>query len=51
MHILTEQGEPPEDGEMNAMTLTSRHMQIRNSNYGGLRSSSLPLGHGGSPHY
>ena len=35
---------------MNEMTLPSRHM-IRNSNPGGLRPSSLPLGHGGSPHY
>ena len=45
---------PPEDGEMNGemneMTLSSRH-RIRNSNAGGLRSSTLPLGHGGSPQY
>ena len=40
-------GEPPEDGEM---TLPSRH-RIRNSNPGGLRPSSLPLGHRGSPQY
>ena len=32
------------------MTLSSRHM-IRNSSPGGLRSSTLPLGHGGSPQY
>ena len=32
------------------MTLSSRHM-IRNSSPGGLRPSTLPLGHGGSPQY
>ena len=32
------------------MTLSSRH-RIRNSIPGGLRSSTLPLGHGGSPQY
>ena len=32
------------------MTLPSRH-GIRNSNPGGLRSSTLPLGQGGSPQY
>ena len=32
------------------MTLSSRH-RIRNSSPGGLRPSSLPLGHGGSPQY
>ena len=32
------------------MTLFSRH-RIRNSRSGGLRSSTLPLGHGGSPQY
>ena len=48
-HIgYTGTGEPPEDGEMNEMTLSSRH-RIRNSSPGGLRSSTLPLGHGGSP--
>ena len=40
-------GEPPEDGEM---TLSSRH-RIRNSSPGGLRPSTLPHGHGGSPEY
>ena len=35
-------GEPPEDGEMNEMTLPSRH-RIRNSSPGGLRPSTLPL--------
>ena len=40
-------GEPPEDGEMIEMTLSSRH-KIRN---GGLRPSTLPLDHGGSPQY
>ena len=40
-------GEPPEDGEMNEMTLSSRH-RIRNSSPGGLRPSTLPLGHVGS---
>ena len=43
-------GEPPEDGEMIEMTLSSRH-RIRNSSPGGLRLSTLPLGHGGSPQY
>ena len=33
---------------MNEMTLASRY-RIRNS--GGLRPSTLPLGHGGSPQY
>ena len=32
------------------MTLSSRH-RIRNLSPGGLRSSTLPLGHGGSPQY
>ena len=36
-------GEPPEDGEMIEMTLSSRY-KIQNS-------STLPLGHGGSPQY
>ena len=39
-------GEPPEDSEMIEMTLSSRH-RIRNSSPGGLRPSTLPLGHGG----
>ena len=43
-------GEPPEDGEMFEMTLSSRH-RIRNSSPGCLRPSTLPLGHGGSPQY
>ena len=43
-------GEPPEDGEMNEMTLSSRH-RMRNSSLGGLRPSTLPLGHGGSHQY
>ena len=43
-------GEPPEDGGMNKMTLSSRH-RIRNSSPGGLRPSTLPFGHGGSPQY
>ena len=43
-HIgYTGPGEPPEDGEMNEMTVSSRH-RIRNSRPGGLRPSSLPLG-------
>ena len=41
-------GEPPEDGEMIEMTLSSRH-RIRNSSPGGL--STLPLVHAGSPLY
>ena len=36
----------PEDGEM---TLSSRH-RIRNSSPGGLRPSTILLGHGSSPH-
>ena len=32
------------------MTLSSKH-RIRNSSPGGLRPSTLPLGHGGSPQY
>ena len=39
-----------EDGEMIEMTLSSRH-RIRNSSPGGLRPSTLPIGHGGSPQY
>ena len=45
MHIiigLTGPGEPPEDGEMNEMTLPSRH-RIRNASPGGLRPSRLHL--------
>ena len=50
-HIgYTRPREPPEDGEMNEMTLSSRH-QTRNSSPGGLRPSTLSLGHGGSPQY
>ena len=45
---LTGPGESPEDGEMIEMTLSFRH-RIRNSSPGGLRPSTLPLGHGGSP--
>ena len=41
---------PFPDGEMIEMTLSSRH-RIRNSSPGGLRPSTLPLGHGGSPQY
>ena len=36
--------EPLEDREMNGMALPSRHM-IRNLSPGGLRPSTLPLGH------
>ena len=43
-------GKPPEDGEMIEMTLFSRH-RIRNLSPGGLRPSTLPLGHWGSPQY
>ena len=35
---------------MNEMTLSSKH-RIRNSSPGGLRPSSLPLSHRGSPQY
>ena len=38
------------DGDMNEVTLPSRHM-IRNSSSGGLRPSTPPLGHGGWPQY
>ena len=37
-----------EDGEMNEMTLHSRH-RIRNSSPDGLRTSTLPLGPRDSP--
>ena len=40
----------PEDGEMNEMTLASRH-SIQNSNPSGLRPGTLPLGNGGSPQH
>ena len=43
-------GEPPRDGEMSEMILLSRHGN-RNLNPRGLRPSTLPLGHGGSPQY
>ena len=50
-HIgYTGPGEPPEDGEMIEMKPSSRH-RIRNSSPGGLRTSTLPLGHAGSPQY
>ena len=51
-HIgLTGPGEPPEEIiEMIEMTLSSRH-RVRNSSPGGLRPSTLPLGHVGSPQY
>ena len=50
-HIgLTGPGEPPEDDEMIEMTLSSRH-RIQKSSPGGLRPSTLPLGHGGFPQY
>ena len=42
--------EPPEDGEMNEMTLPSRHRH-RNSSPGGVRPSTLPLSHRSSPQY
>ena len=38
------------NGEMNDMTLPPR-LRIRNSDPGGLRPSTLPLGHGDSPQY
>ena len=47
---FTGPGEPPEEGEINEMTLPSRH-RTRNSSPGGLRPSTLPLGHRGSPQY
>ena len=39
-------GKPPNDGEVNQMTLPSRH-RIPS----GVRPSTLPLGHGGSPQH
>ena len=51
VHIqATGSGQHHEDGEMNVMTLPYRHM-TRNSIPGVLRPSTLPLGHGGLPHY
>ena len=43
-------GEPLEDGEMSEMTLPSKH-RMRNANPGGLRPSTLPIGHRVSPQY
>ena len=43
-------GESPEDGQINEMTLSSRH-RIQNSSPVSLRPSTSPLGHGGSPQY
>ena len=43
-------GEPPEDGEMNEMTVSSRHI-TRNSSPGGLRQSTLHLSHRGFLQY
>ena len=37
-------GEPPEDGEINEMTLSTRH-RVRISSTGSPRSSTPPLGH------
>ena len=45
---LSGPGEPAENGEMNQMTIPSRH-RIQISSPGGLLPSTLPLGHGGSP--
>ena len=42
--------EPPENGERSEMTLPSRRKN-RDSNPRGLRPSTLPLGHGGSPQF
>ena len=42
--------EPPENDEMDEMILPSWH-RIRNSSPGGLRPSTLTLGHGGFPQY
>ena len=43
-------GEPPEDTEMNQMTLPSRH-RIQKSSPCCQRPSTLPLGHRGFPQY
>ena len=52
VHIIgqTGPGELSEDGEMNEMTLPSRH-RTRNSSPGCLKPSTLRLNHGGSPQY
>ena len=53
MHIIgrTAPGEPLEDDEMNETLLPPRY-RVRNSNPGGLRPSTLHLGHRrGSPQY
>ena len=42
------ESESESDGEINKMTLQSRH-RMRNSSTGGLKLRALPLGHGGSP--
>ena len=47
---LTGSGVPPEDDEINKVTLPSIH-GIRKSSPCGLRRSTLPLGHGGCPQY
>ena len=39
-HLCAHIGEPPQNGEMNEMTLSFRH-RIRNSSSGGLRPSTL----------
>ena len=48
IYRITGQEKPPENCEMNEMTMPFRH-RIRNSNPDGLRLSPLPIGYGGSP--
>ena len=48
IYRITGQEKPPENCEMNEMTLPFRH-RIRNSNPDGLRLSPLPLGYGSLP--
>ena len=47
-HIYCMTGDSPQDGDMNEMTVPSRH-RIQNSSPGGLRASTQPLGHDSSP--
>ena len=50
-HIgLTGPEEPPGVGEKNATKLPFRHW-IQNWSPGGVRPRTIPLSHGGSPHY
>ena len=50
LYMLTGPGEPPENSEMSEMTLPSRH-RIEHYSPGGVRPSTIPLGHRGFPQY